>query len=79
MEPQEAWCLSLQLIYSADVYMVAFQEIVQLTAGQILQTDPAKRYVLGIRHLSQEVRSYTHTQANVGEVPRRYLYSPDGQ
>jgi hypothetical protein len=28
---------------SADVYMVAFQEIVQLTAGQILQTDPAKR------------------------------------
>ena len=28
---------------SADVYMIAFQEIVELTAGQILQTDPAKR------------------------------------
>jgi hypothetical protein len=26
-----------------DVYMIAFQEIVELTAGQILQTDPAKR------------------------------------
>lgn len=25
--------------------MIAFQEIVELTAGQILQTDPAKRQV----------------------------------
>ena len=27
----------------ADIYMIAFQEIVQLNASQILQTDPAKR------------------------------------
>lgn len=26
-----------------DIYMIAFQEIVELTAGQILQTDPAKK------------------------------------
>ncbi|OCF75027.1 phosphatidylinositol phosphate phosphatase [Kwoniella mangroviensis CBS 8886] len=28
-----------------DIYMIAFQEIVELTAGQILQTDPAKKRV----------------------------------
>lgn len=27
----------------SDIYMIAFQEIVELTAGQILQTDPAKK------------------------------------
>ncbi|KAL7419534.1 Inositol-1,4,5-trisphosphate 5-phosphatase 1 [Cryptotrichosporon argae] len=27
----------------ADIYSIAFQEIVELTAGQILQTDPAKK------------------------------------
>jgi len=35
----------------ADIYSIAFQEIVQLNAQQILQTDPAKRYVdLSIIH-----------------------------
>jgi hypothetical protein len=30
----------------ADIYSIAFQEIVQLNAQQILQTDPAKRYAI---------------------------------
>nr|XP_019012040.1 phosphatidylinositol phosphate phosphatase [Kwoniella pini CBS 10737]OCF50821.1 phosphatidylinositol phosphate phosphatase [Kwoniella pini CBS 10737] len=29
----------------SDIYMIAFQEIVELTASQILQTDPAKKRV----------------------------------
>ena len=31
-------------IYRPDIYFIAFQEIVELTPGQILATDPAKRY-----------------------------------
>jgi len=33
----------MALTSRADIYAIAFQEIVELTAGQILQTDPAKR------------------------------------
>ncbi|EIW69000.1 hypothetical protein TREMEDRAFT_39318 [Tremella mesenterica DSM 1558] len=37
------WNLNGKVRPVADIYMIAFQEIVELTAGQILQTDPAKR------------------------------------
>nr|ODN92411.1 phosphatidylinositol phosphate phosphatase [Cryptococcus depauperatus CBS 7841] len=44
--PHEAlddWLFPLSELYLPDIYMVAFQEVVELTPGQILQTDPAKR------------------------------------
>ena len=43
-ERLDSWLFPLKT-NPADIYMIAFQEIVELTASQILQTDPAKRYV----------------------------------
>lgn len=43
----------------ADIYAIAFQEIVELTAGQILQTDPAKRCALsGMHAISQILKTF---------------------
>jgi len=41
-EPLDSW-LFPPATEDADIYSIAFQEIVQLNAQQILQTDPAKR------------------------------------
>ncbi|ODO04590.1 hypothetical protein I350_05196 [Cryptococcus amylolentus CBS 6273] len=41
-EPLDPWLFPPDTA-DPDIYMIAFQEIVELTAGQILQTDPAKR------------------------------------
>jgi hypothetical protein len=41
-EPLDSW-LFPPGTEDADIYAIAFQEIVQLNAQQILQTDPAKR------------------------------------
>lgn len=35
--------LELANIYSPDMFVIGFQEIVPLTAQQIVQTDPEKR------------------------------------
>jgi hypothetical protein len=41
-EPLDSW-LFPPATEEADIYSIAFQEIVQLNAQQILQTDPARR------------------------------------
>ena len=50
-------------VYRPDIYSIAFQEIVELTPGQILATDPAKRYRSPLILLQELI-----SQADVGDI-----------